>query len=499
MKIDVMPGDITKSDSDAIIINLFEGVTSPSGATGAVDKLLSNAISLLISDGEIKGKAGEMTLLHTMGRITPKRVLIAGLGKQTDFSTERIRSVAADSVRYLENIGVTEATTIAHGAGIGAQTAIDSGRAISEGALLGLYKFNKYKSAEQKADFNRLTIMESSDDKIRELRKGAKEGVILAESVNMCRDMCNEPANGMTPSDMAEVALKVAKAQNLNLKVLERPQMKELGMGALLGVAQGSHEPPKFIIMSYEGDPDNQKNNIGLLGKGITFDSGGLDIKSAAGMSTMKSDMSGGASVISAMNAIGNLKPKINVTAIVPATENMPGGGAQRPGDVVKAMNGKTIEIDNTDAEGRLVLADAVAYANSIGLNRIIDVATLTGAISIALGNQCIGAFGNDQEFTNHVIESGNSVGERIWELPTFKEYEGQYSSDIADIKNTGGRGAGSITGALIINEFNASASWVHLDIAAMARTSKTSGVNIKGATGIPVRTLVKLVQNLGS
>ncbi len=285
----------------------------------------------------------------------------------------------------------------------------------------------------------------------------------------------------------------------MELEVLDRPQMAELGMGALLGVAQGSDEPPKFIIMKYKGDPENEENNIGLLGKGITFDSGGLDIKSAAGMLTMKSDMSGGASVISAMKAIGKIRPAINVTAIVPATENMPGGGAQRPGDVVKAMNGKTIEIGNTDAEGRLVLADAVAYANSIGLKRIVDVATLTGAIGVALGDKCMGAFGNDQVFTDTVVSAGNEVDERVWPFPTFDEYKDQYRSDIADINNTGGRGAGSIIGALIIGEFNDKASWVHLDIAGTARTGSTKGYMIKGATGAPVRTLVNLTKNLAA
>ena len=273
--------------------------------------------------------------------------------------------------------------------------------------------------------------------------------------------------------------------------------MAELGMGALLGVAQGSEEPPKFIVLRYKGDPDDEANTLGLLGKGITFDSGGLDIKSASGMAAMKGDMAGGASVIAAMRAIGRLRPKINVTAIVPATENMPGARAQRPGDVVRAMSGKTIEIDNTDAEGRLVLADAVAYARSIGLTRLVDVATLTGAVVVALGNQCTGAFGNDQDFANEVIRAGSQTGERIWQLPTYDEYKEQYKSDVADIKNTGGRGAGSIIGAQIIGEFSDGASWVHLDIAGTSRTDRNKGWNLKGATGVPVRALVRLTRNL--
>lgn len=498
MEIKVVAGDITQQQG-AIVVNLFEGVTSPEGATGAVDRALDGAISDLIAEGEIKGKRGEMTLIHTLGKMTPTRVLVAGLGKADDFSQDHVRSVTAASCRYLSRVGVTSASTIAHGAGIGGIDTRASGQAIAEGAVLGLYRFDKYKSGNNQEKNLNLTVVESDAQKVTALQDGVSEGTIVAESVCLCRDMANEPANGMTPTQMAEVALRVAREAGLEIEVLDRPQMQELGMGSLLGVAQGSDEPPKFIILRYNGDPDNQANHLALLGKGITFDSGGLDIKSAAGMSTMKGDMAGGASVIGAMRAIGLLKPGINVTAIVPATENMPGGKAQRPGDVVTAMNGKTIEIDNTDAEGRLVLADAAAYARSIGLTRIVDVATLTGAVVVALGEHCIGAFGSDQSFTDQVVAAGNQVGERIWQLPTFDDYKDQYKSDIADIKNTGGRGGGAITGAMIIGEFAEGASWVHLDIAGTARTSRDRGYKIKGATGVPVRTLVALTKNLAS
>jgi len=298
---------------------------------------------------------------------------------------------------------------------------------------------------------------------------------------------------------MAEIALDVTRGTSMELTVLERSEIEELGMGSFAGVAQGTEEPPKFIVIKHEGDPDNPGNNLGLLGKGITFDSGGLDIKSAAGMLTMKSDMSGGACVIGAMKAIAAFNPKINVWAIVPATENMPGRRAQRPGDVVTAMNGKTIEIDNTDAEGRLVLADALCYAVEKGVTRIVDVATLTGAIGVALGDGATGVFGNDQDWVNEVVEAGNKVGERMWQLPTYASYKSEYSSDIADIRNTGGRGAGAITGALIIGEFAGDSQWAHLDIAATTRTTSDKGINPKGSTGVPVRTLVELTMSLAS
>ena len=497
MEMNVVTGDIVQQDVGAVVVNLFEGVTTPGGATGAVDKAMGGAISALIADGEIRGKRGELTLIHTLGSIAPKRVLVAGLGNAESFTLDSVRGVAAETARHLNGIGVESAATIVHGAGIAGLDDRASAQALAEGIVMGMYRFDKYKSNSSDSSLSAVTIVEFDESKLVALRKGAADGSVIGEAVNSCRDMANEPANNMTPSAMAERALEVAQSHGVDLEVKERAWMAEMGMGAMLGVAQGSEEPPKFIIMRYEGDPDDAANNIGLLGKGITFDSGGLDIKNAAGMLTMKGDMAGGASVISAMQAIAQLKPKINVTVIVPATENMPSGTAQRPGDVVRAMNGKTIEIDNTDAEGRLVLADAMSYARSIGLNRLVDVATLTGAMSVALGNQCMGAFGNDDDFTGQVVSAANTVGERAWPLPMFDEYKSQYSSDIADIRNTGGSGAGSITGALIIGEFNDGAPWVHLDIAGTARARGSKGATIKGATGVPVRTLVQLVCDL--
>ena len=500
MEIKVVSGDITHQDVGAIVVNLFQGVESPEGATGAVDGGLDGAVSQLIEDGEITGKLGEATLVHTLGKMTPARVLVAGLGKREEFTLDTVRRVTAESCRRLRRVGVETVATIAHGAGIGGLETAAVGQAVAEGAILGLYRFNKYKSPNQdRRDVKELTVVEFDASKTKGLEEGIGQGTIMADAVNFCRDMVNEPANFMTPTQMAEMALQVANEGGLGLEVFDRPAMAERSMGALLGVAQGSDEPPKFIVMRYRGDPDDDANNLGLLGKGITFDSGGISIKPATNMGAMKGDMAGGASVISAMKAISQLKPKINVTAIVPATENMPGGRAQRPGDVVRTTSGKTIEIDNTDAEGRLVLADAAAYATSIGLRRLVDVATLTGAISIALGRVCTGAFGNDQGFTDQVVSAGSEVGERMWQLPTYDDYKEQFRSDVADIKNTGGRSAGSITGAMIIGEFVGDASWVHLDIAATSTADKTKGYNPKGASGVPVRTLVTLARKLAA
>ena len=500
MEINVVSGDIAQQPVGAIVVNLFEGVTRPGGATGTVDRALDGAISRLIADGEIKGKLNELTLIHTLRKMAPSRVLVAGLGKASEFTLDTVRSVSAESCRYLRSKGVKSVATIAHGAGIGGLDARGSAQAIAEGSLLGTYRFDKYKSSDKdRGDIDELTIVEFDPKKTKAMEEGVGEGAVVAEAVNLCRNMVNEPANTMTPTQMAEVALEVASEAGLEVKVLDREEMVDLSMGALLGVAQGSEQPPKLIVLSYRGDPSDETNNLGLLGKGITFDSGGLDIKTAAGMATMKRDMAGGAAVLSAMKVIGYLRPKINVTAVVPATENMPGGGAQRPGDVVRAMSGKTIEIDNTDAEGRLVLADAVAYARSLGLTRLVDVATLTGAIVTALGKHCTGVFGNDQGLIDRVVAIGSQGGERMWQLPMLHEYKEQYKSDVADIKNTGGRSAGAITGAQIIGEFSEGASWVHLDIAGTSLSDKEAGYNPKGATGVPVRTLVSLVKSLAS
>ena len=499
MDIKVVDGDIARQSLPAVVVNLFQGVTEPGGATGAVDSALDGAISQLIADGEIRGKRGETTLIHTLGKIAPARVLVAGLGNKSDFSQETVRDVTAQACRRLREVGVSTAATIAHGAGVGGMDAGAAGQAVTEGALLGLYRFDKYKSVDDGPALDELVIVEFDADKVGDIRSGVQKGVLLAEAANLCRDMVNEPANQMNPTRMSEIARDVASECGLEIDVLDADRMRELGMGALLGVAQGSVEPPKLIVLDYRGDPENAANNLGLIGKGITFDSGGISIKPAANMGAMKGDMAGGASVIAAIKAISRLAPKINVTAMVAATENMPGGRAQRPGDIVTVMNGKTIEIDNTDAEGRLVLADAVSYARTMGIERIVDVATLTGAIITALGDVATGAFGSDQPLIDAVLEAGNAVGERIWQFPTYDDYREQYKSDVADFKNTGGRAAGSITGAQLIGEFATGAAWVHLDIAGTSKMDKLKGYNPKGATGVPVRTLVRLAEDLAA
>ena len=506
--IKVTAGDATEFATPALVVNMFQGVTEPGGGTGAVDRALDGAISQLIADGEIKGKLGELTLIHTLGRVSAKRVVVAGLGKPADFDTAAVRRVSGDVARFLRRKGVDEYATIAHGAGIGGLNAVESAQAIAEGTLLGLYKFDTYRSGgngtsgDSDADSDgdgvgSVTIVERDAGTVSDLTAGVSVGTVLAESTMLARDLVNHPANVMTPTKMAEAAREVAESVGLELDVMDRDRMREHGMGAFLGVAQGSEEPPKLIVLTYRGDPDNPQNNLGLVGKGITFDTGGISLKPAANMEAMKGDMAGGASVIAAMRAIGSLQPRINVTGLIAATENMPGGRAQRPGDVVTAMNGKTIEVINTDAEGRLVLADALCYARSLGITRLVDVATLTGAIVVTLGKACTGMMGNSHKLAKDVGVAGERSGERFWELPMLEDYRELIRSDVADMKNTGGRQAGSITAAMLLREFAEDADWVHLDIAGTSTASGNKGHLVKGATGVPTRTLAQLAMNL--
>ncbi len=328
------------------------------------------------------------------------------------------------------------------------------------------------------------------------LSQGIDKGKVLAEAANLARDMANESANYMTPARMAEVATGLARTYGLEVDVLEREQIQELGMGGLLGVAQGSQQPPRFIVLRYRGG-DSAEEDVALLGKGVTFDSGGISIKPSEGMGEMKGDMAGGAAVVAAMSAIARLKPGVNVVAIIPATENMPSGDALKPGDIITAMNGKTIEIISTDAEGRIILADALSYAEKLGARFIVDVATLTGSCRAALGDVYTGVFGNNQELVDKVIAAGAEAGERMWQMPMPEQYKEQNKSDVADIKNVGGKWGGAITAAQFLAEFVDNTPWVHLDIAGTSLSEKERGYLVKGATGVPVRTLVNLILSL--
>jgi leucyl aminopeptidase len=491
MEIKISAGEIAGIKTGVIIVTHFEEVKTPTGETAVIDKKLDGAITNLIKQGDTKGKLNEMTLLLCPSKLPASRIAVLGLGKKQELTLNKVRGAIAEACRYLRGKGVTAIASVVIGEGVNGIKNDAAVQAMTEGAVLGLYTFKRYQ-----------TKQENGNDEIKELvifgkEKGALEkavakGKIIAEAANFARTMVNEPGNFMTPTQMAETAHQIAKKYGLKVEVFDRDKMKDLGMGGLLGVSQGSQQPPRFIILSYQGRKSRDLD-MALVGKGITFDSGGISIKPSENMADMKDDMAGGASVLSALMAIAQLKPAINVTAFVPATENLPSGTALKPADIIKAMNGKTMEILNTDAEGRVILADALCYAVKSGAKAIIDVATLTGACQIALGKIVTGAFTNNQALLDKVIAAGNEVGEPAWPMPMFDEYKEFIKSDIADIKNTGNRYGGAITAAKFLEEFVDKTPWVHLDLTGPINDSD-KGYAVKGASGVPVRTLINFV-----
>ena len=494
MEIKPLTGNIAKTEAGAVIVNFFEGMERPEDDTATLDEALGGAISQLISQGEIKGTLNQITIIHSLGKLPADRVVVTGLGKQQGLSLDKVRGAVAETCRLLRQKNVDNIATIAQGAGIAGITTEGAAQAITEGALLGVYSFRRHITKEPEySEIKQLSIVDADATKLPSLEQGRHRGRILAQATNLARDMVNEPANYMTPSNMAEMATKLTETYGLELSVLEREQMQELGMGALLGVAQGSRQPPKFIVLHYKAG-DSKELDVALIGKGITFDSGGISIKPSEGMGDMKGDMAGGAAVMAAISAIAQLKPKINVMALIPATENLPGGNSLKPADVVTAMNGKTIEIISTDAEGRLALADALGYAKKHRAKLIVDVATLTGACRVALGDVCTGAFTNNQELIDKVLTAGAEAGELIWQMPMYEEYKEQNKSEVADIKNVGGRYGGAVTAAQFLAKFAGDTPWVHLDIAGTFMSEKEKNYRVKGATGVPVRTLVNFI-----
>jgi leucyl aminopeptidase len=370
-------------------------------------------------------------------------------------------------------------------------------QAVIVGAIMGLFEPDKYRTKDKEVrELKRIAVVIEGGDK-KALQQGAERGRIIGEAANFTRDLANEPGGYLTPTILAERAQKVAKQFGLTIDVLDQRRMEKLGMGSLLGVSRGSDEPPKLIVMKYEPRKANKRARglLALVGKGITFDSGGISLKPGENMELMKYDMTGAATVIGAMQAIAQLKPSVPVLGVAPCSENLPSGKATKPGDVLRAMTGKTIEVINTDAEGRLVLADAIAYAKKLGATQIIDMATLTGAVSIALGDINTAILGTDQTLIDEVIDAGKEVGEKFWQLPLDDEYTNQIKSDIADIKNVGGKKAGTITAAAFLKEFADDTSWAHLDIAGTAWGDTAQPYRSKGPTGVAVRTLIEFIE----
>jgi len=496
MKMNAVSGELSTKSTNALVAGIYENEKTLSKTLQSLDKILNNSISQCIKEKRISGKLSEIELFHAPLSSKAKLIAIVGLGKRKELTSERLRALFGDVSRFLRRHKVSSFSTELLGED-GVLSARERAQSISEGALLGLYKFKRYltKKANTK-EITTLSILSAEND-IDDVREGIRIGQIISEAVIIARDMENEPSNSMGPSDIEVIAKEIASKNDLDITVFGREGMASLGMNAALSVSQGSSREPKFIILSYNGKKTSGVD-LALVGKGITFDSGGISLKPAEGMGSMKGDMAGAATVIAVMSAAAKLKPKLNVSALVAAVENMPSGTAYRPGDIVTAMNGKTIEIISTDAEGRLTLADAVTHAKvNLKAKAIIDVATLTGACVIALGHVASAVMGNNQGLIDKVLTAGKETGEKNWQLPLYEEYKEQNKSDIADIKNAGGRPAGTITAGLFIGEFIGSTPWVHIDIAGVDQSDKEQGYTTKGATGIPVRTLIKLVQDL--
>jgi leucyl aminopeptidase len=462
----------------------------PSPAVDTTDAAVRDAAKDVIASGEVTGKMFETTLLHKPAGLKAKRLLLLGGGKVKNFSSTELHKLAGAAVRALKSKTLRSFAFVAPGS----VAAPDAVAAIVEGSFVGNFDPDYYKSDRKDQKIDSITIVAGGDQKPLEAAMAAAR--IIGESQNFTRDLVNEPSNRMTPTILADRAKKMASEVGLKCEVFGADKIKELKMGAFWGVAQGSDEPPALIILRYEpaGAPANP--HIGLVGKGITFDTGGISIKPADGMEKMKYDMAGGATMIGVMRAIALLKPKVKVTAIVCATENMPSGKAQKPGDVQIAMSGKSIEIINTDAEGRLVLADGLCYARQLGCTHMVDAATLTGAVVVALAHVNVGIFASDDQMYERMTQANKRAGEKMWRLPLDDDYKDIIKSNIADVMNSGGRWGGAVTAAMFLKEFAEDTPWIHLDIAGTAWMEDQKPWIAKGPSGIAVRSLIEFVKS---
>jgi leucyl aminopeptidase len=492
IKCDIQPA--ASVAAEALISYVFEPEKEAGkfvdGVIEELDRATAGSFKRLADAGELTGKKFETTLLHFVPGLTAQRVLLVGAGKRDKFGNAELRRVAAVAARFLKARSVKKAAFLAREGYRDAASA----QAVTEGLLLGNFDGDKYRTDKKNGPLESASLLGFDGN----AQPGVDRGRIIAESQNFARELGNEPSNLLTPTLLAERAAAMAHEAGLGVEVLDEKRIAELKMGALLAVARGSAEPPRLIVLTYTPDkPVPGAPVLGLVGKAITFDTGGISIKPATDMEKMKFDMAGGAAMLGTMRALARLKPRVKIIAVIPSTENMPGGRAQKPGDVQIAMSGKSIEVINTDAEGRLILADGIAYAKQLGATHLVDAATLTGAIVVALGAVNSGVFGTNEAFTERVLASAKAAGEKMWPLPLDDEYRDQIKSTIADIQNVGGRGAGASTAAWFLREFTGDTPWVHLDIAGTAWLDDAKPWGGKGGTGVGVRTLVDLAMNL--
>jgi leucyl aminopeptidase len=482
-------------ETDALVSYLFEDPDPIQGRVSEIDQAAGGLLRKLAQSGELTGKPLEITLVHSPSGLKAARLLLVGAGKREKFDGATLRKIAGASLRYLKSRSVKQFAFLVRESDV----TEDAAQAIAEGALAANFESDKYKTDKKNDKSVDMILLAGYSDKERAAgEKGLSRGRIIADAQNFTRDLVNEPSNKLTPTLLAEKAEAMAKDAGLAIEILDEKKIADLKMGALLSVAQGSVEPPRVMVITYA--PANPKPGspvIGLVGKAVTFDTGGISIKPADGMEKMKYDMAGGATMLGVMRALAALKPNVKVICVVPSTENMPGGKAQKPGDIQTAMSGKTIEVLNTDAEGRLILADGIHYAKQLGATHLVDAATLTGAIVVALANVNVGVFGSDQPWTDKLLASAKAVGEKMWQMPIDDDYREFIKGTVADIQNIGsGKGGGAITGAMFIKEFTGDTPWIHLDIAGTAWNDDAKPWLAKGPTGVALRTLVNLVMS---
>ncbi len=496
MKIDFYKGDPVQAKTDLLIVGMFQGQKRFQGVAASINAALKGALQTVIREENFQGEQEKTLLVRSLGKVPAKAICLIGLGEKRDFNLDRHRRTFAKMVQTARNIHAGTVLAPLFEPGEKGTSPLERSRSAAEGILLGAYRFEKYKKEEQDR-LKKVSLFGETTLRPAEILAGIRSGTLAAEAVNFTRNLVNEPGNVITPVTLAATARKIARGKKLTCKIFTEKEMKRFGMGAYLGVAQGSANPPRFIHLTYQPHGNPAKKTVAIVGKGITFDSGGLSLKPSESMRTMKMDKSGACTVLGVMQALPSLNPKVTVHGIIAAAENMPGGSAQRPDDIVRAMNGKSIEVLNTDAEGRLTLADALSYAARLKPDFMIDLATLTGACVVALGENTAGVMGNNERFLEDFLNVAKETGELMWPLPFDENMKDKLKSEVADLKNIGNRWGGAITAGMFLREFVGDIPWVHIDIAGPAFTEKAWGYQPAGATGIGVRTLLNYLSSL--
>ncbi len=494
MEIRVEKGKAEQYSCELLLLFSFELPQPLEGPIQSVDSKWKGFISDLMKQGDFKGELFECRLLYTYDALPAKRVLLTGLGKKGEFDLERWRGAASKAGQFIRNSGIKQFAFPVKK--FNTLSEVELAESFVTGLLLGTYQFNEFKTLERDKirEIGEGIIIGETAEEIQSLSEGLRIGKIISEAVCMARDLVNGPSNKVTPTVLAEKAQQIAKEYGMEIQVLEVSQAEAMGMGAFVAVAKGSQEPGKFISLEY--NKGKGLDTIALVGKGITFDSGGISIKPSEKMERMKDDMSGAAAVLAAMQAVSELQLPLHLLGIIPATENLPSGKAYKPGDILKTLSGQTVEVISTDAEGRLILSDALTYSLRYQPKAIIDVATLTGACVIALGDYVSGVFGNDESLLKRIEEASGKTGERVWKLPLWDEYFEYLKSDVADFRNVGTRSAGAIIGAIFLSKFVEKTPWVHLDIAGPASIEQERPYIPRGGTGAGVRLLIQLLRD---